>query len=86
MQRQDSSHATSTLGNTPNLNIGSYTKEKPYIGSSDRDYYNCMRVCTEDRAGLQPIEPIASSRAPCWRRPRATPARTYTDKAFRHRK
>ena len=28
-----SSQATATLGNTPNLNIGSYTKRKPYIGS-----------------------------------------------------
>jgi len=30
MQRQHSSQATSTLGNTPNLNIGSYTKGNPY--------------------------------------------------------
>ena len=30
MQRQDYSEATSTLGNTPNLNIGSYTKGNPY--------------------------------------------------------
>jgi len=29
MQRQNSSQATSTLGNTPNLNIGSYTKGNP---------------------------------------------------------
>jgi len=30
MQRQHSSQATFTLGNTPNLNIGSYTKRNPY--------------------------------------------------------
>jgi len=30
MQRQDFSQATSTLGNTPNLHIGSYTKEPLY--------------------------------------------------------
>ena len=28
-----SSQATSTLGNTPNLNIGSYTKRKPYTST-----------------------------------------------------
>ena len=33
MQRQHSSQAHSTLGNTPNLNIGSYIKGNPYIGS-----------------------------------------------------
>jgi len=38
MQRQDFSQATSTLGNTPNLHIGSY-QGKPYIGSSDRVFY-----------------------------------------------
>jgi len=32
MQRQDSSQATSTLGNTPSRNIGSYDG-KHYIGS-----------------------------------------------------
>jgi len=31
MQRQHSSLATSTLGNTPNLNIGSYTKENTIL-------------------------------------------------------
>jgi len=30
MPRQDYSKATTTLGNTPNLNIGSYTKGNPY--------------------------------------------------------
>jgi len=49
MQRQDSSQATAMLGNTRNFNIGSYDENtalipkprKSYIGSSDRDYYNC---------------------------------------------
>ena len=35
MQRQHSSEATSTLGNTPNLNIGSYDG-KHYIGSQTK--------------------------------------------------
>jgi len=39
MQRQHSSQATSTLGNTPNLNIGSLHQGNLYIGSSDRDYF-----------------------------------------------
>jgi len=33
MQQQDSSQATSTLGNTPNLHIGSYPKGNNYIVS-----------------------------------------------------
>jgi len=44
MQRQNYSQATSTLGNTPNLNIGFLYKRKPYIGSSDWDYYKCTRA------------------------------------------
>jgi len=37
-QRQHSSQATSTLGNTPNLHIGSYTKEILYW-FPNRDHY-----------------------------------------------
>jgi len=39
MQRQDSWQATSTLGNTPNLNVGSQTKENlHWFIRPDRDY------------------------------------------------
>ena len=44
MQRQDSSQATSTLSNTPNLPIGSYTKGNTYIGSSDRENYTSKYI------------------------------------------
>jgi len=38
MQRQDSSQATSTMGNTPNLNIGSYDGNTKLVRKSRKPY------------------------------------------------
>ena len=70
MQRQHFSHATSTLGNTPNLNIGSYdgnttlgsyTKGKPYIGSSDLDYYKAKGLTFPE-----PHKPVTAKKICVW--------------------
>ena len=62
MQRQHSSQATSTLGNTPNLNIGFLHKGKPYIGSSDRDYYTMLIKLCKNEGNLDVRNMLSDSR------------------------
>ena len=42
MQRQHSTQATSTLGNTPNLNIGSYNRNPPHWFLHQGNFYRSL--------------------------------------------
>jgi len=60
-----SSQATSTLGNTTNLNIGFLRKRKTYIGSSDWDYYIGSQTGTTTLVPIPKLSIASSDRELC---------------------